>query len=229
MMPEFDLIIFDCDGVVIDSEVISARMLVAELARRGVKIDVPYVVRHFLGRSYPLVIAQIRGEFGVDLPESFEADYRARLLGRFETDLRIIPGIREVLSDLAVPYALATSSSPERVAASLAIVGLSAPFEGRITTSSEVAHGKPAPDIFLKAAQKAGVAPERCLVIEDSGPGVQAGLAAGMTTLHFTGGSHLKEAGVEVRLTTRPDGVIETLPELFHFAPNLKKRTGHVA
>ena len=97
-MTRTDLVIFDCDGVLIDSEVISARMLVAELAGYGVKIDLDYVARHFLGRSYPVVLAQIRGEFGVGLPDGFEADYRARLIRAFAADLRIIPGVREVIA-----------------------------------------------------------------------------------------------------------------------------------
>ena len=99
-MTRTDLVIFDCDGVLIDSEVISARMLVAELAGYGVKIDLDYVARHFLGRSYPVVLAQIRGEFGVGLPDGFEADYRARLIRAFAADLRIIPGVREVIARL---------------------------------------------------------------------------------------------------------------------------------
>jgi beta-phosphoglucomutase-like phosphatase (HAD superfamily) len=88
-----DLVIFDCDGVLIDSEVISARMLIAELAGHGVAIDMPYVARHFLGRSYPVVLQNVRDSFGIDLPYSFEVDYRARLLAAFEADLRVMPGI----------------------------------------------------------------------------------------------------------------------------------------
>ena len=116
--PPIDLVIFDCDGVLIDSEVISARMLVAELAGHGVGIDTDYVARHFLGRSYPVVLSQIRQEFGVQLPEGFEADYRARLITAFAGELRIMPGVRNVLDTLAAPFCLATSSSPERLAQS---------------------------------------------------------------------------------------------------------------
>ncbi|MBT9382888.1 HAD family hydrolase [Pseudooceanicola sp. CBS1P-1] len=188
----FDLVIFDCDGVLIDSEVISARMLVAELALRGIAIDLPYVARHFLGRSYPVVMQQIRQDFGVTLTADFEADYRNRLIAAFESELRIMPGVRAAIEGLRVPYMLATSSSPRRLESSLRIVGLSDLFAGRCVTASEVAHGKPAPDLFLHAAAKAGADPARCLVIEDSLPGLRAGLAAGMTTWQFTGGSHLK-------------------------------------
>uniref|UniRef100_A0A2A3JVY0 Hydrolase n=1 Tax=Alloyangia mangrovi TaxID=1779329 RepID=A0A2A3JVY0_9RHOB len=162
MSQPIELVLFDFDGVVVDSEIISLRMLVAELAQQGVAVDIPYVARHFLGRSYPTVIAQIREEFGITLPEGFEADYRARLIAAFEAEgLKVMPHLREVLARLAVPYGLATSSSPARVASSLAMTGLTEAFEGRITTASEVTRGKPAPDLPLRAAEKAGVPPER--------------------------------------------------------------------
>ena len=123
MNQPIDLVIFDCDGVLIDSEVISARMLVAELATRNVHITMDYVAHHFLGRSYPVVLQQIRKEFGVDLPPEFETAYRASLLSAFEAELRPIDGVREVIENLGVDYCLATSSSPPRLARSLEITG----------------------------------------------------------------------------------------------------------
>jgi HAD superfamily hydrolase (TIGR01509 family) len=188
----YDLIIFDCDGVLIDSEVISARQLIAELAGYGVAIDMAFVTRQFLGRSYPTVLREVRETFGVTLPERFEADYRARLLAAFQTELQVMPGILAALKALRQPYCLATSSSPERLATSLALVGLTEAFHERSFTASEVARGKPAPDLFLHAARTMGAAAARCLVIEDSLTGIRAGLAAGMTVWRFTGGSHLK-------------------------------------
>ena len=187
----FDLIIFDCDGVLIDSEVISARQLIAELAGYGVAIDMAFVTRQFLGRSYPTVLREVRTTFGVTLPDRFEADYRARLLAAFRAELRVMPGVQSALAALTLPYCLATSSSPERLATSLGLTGLTAAFAGRTFTASEVARGKPAPDLFLHAAATTGHAPARCLVIEDSLTGIRAGLAAGMTVWRFTGGSHL--------------------------------------
>ena len=186
------LLIFDCDGVLIDSEVISARQLIAELKGYGVEMDMAFVSRHFLGRSYPVVLKEVREGWGVQLPDRFEADYRARLLAAFERDLTAMPGIRETLRDLAIPYCLATSSSPERMRKSLEITGLSALFQGRAFTASEVARGKPAPDLFLHAAARMGADPAACIVLEDSLNGVCAGLAAGMRVWRFTGGSHLK-------------------------------------
>ncbi len=191
MMPT-DLVIFDCDGVLIDSEVISANMLIAELKDYGVDITLEFVSRHFLGRSYPVVLKEIRERYGVALPDRFEADYRARLLAAFQRDLRVMPHVTDIIARLTCPYCVATSSSPERVTRSLALTGLTATFGADVFTASRVANGKPAPDLFLFTAAQMGVAPDRCLVIEDSLNGVRAGLAAGMQVWRFTGGSHLR-------------------------------------
>jgi len=194
MNAQIELIIFDCDGVLIDSELISARSLISALEDRGVQVNLDYVAEHFLGRSYPVVLAQIRGEFGVELDDTFEEEYRKRLLERFRSELRAMPGIRTLLSSLEIPYCVATSSSPLRVRASLEIVGLTDLMEDRVFTASEVARGKPAPDLFLHAAARMGVTPDRCLVIEDSRNGIRAARAAGMRVWWFHGGSHITEA-----------------------------------
>lgn len=186
------LFIFDCDGVLIDSEVISARQLIEELKGYGVEMDMAFVSRHFLGRSYPVVLKEVREGWGVQLPDRFEADYRARLLAAFERDLKVMPDVVETIRALGIPYCLATSSSPERMRKSLEITGLSALFDGLTFTASEVARGKPAPDLFLHAAARMGADPATCIVLEDSLNGVRAGLAAGMRVWRFTGGSHLK-------------------------------------
>ncbi|WP_068115618.1 HAD family hydrolase [Tropicimonas marinistellae] len=221
-MDSFELVIFDCDGVLIDSEVISAQMLIAELAEYGVAVDRAYVAKHFLGRSYPVVLSQIQADFGIVLPAGFEADYRARLLAAFDADLQVMPGVTETIDRLRVPYCLATSSSPKRLDHTLRIVGLDARFQGRTTTASEVAHGKPAPDLFLRAAEKSGTPPARCLVIEDSVAGIRAALSAGMTVWHFTGGSHLTGLDLPSDPEVRPHRTIETYAEFFDPAPELK-------
>lgn len=223
-MPPIDLVIFDCDGVVIDSEAISARMLVAELAGYGVEIDMGYVARHFLGRSYAVVLDQVRREFGVVLPDGFETDYRARLIDAFRRDLTAMPGVADALRGLGVPYCLATSSSPERVRQSLALVGLTEAFAGRINTASEVANGKPAPDLFLLAAERMGVTPERCLVIEDSRAGVRAGLNAGMKVWRFTGGAHLAGLDLGAGPGPHPHATFASFGDFFHLAPHLARK-----
>lgn len=202
---ELGLVIFDCDGVLIDSEIISARMLIAALEERGVQIDLDYVSRHFLGRSYPTVMKTIRLEFGVDLPPSFEEEYRARLLQAFEDGLQVMPGVTEVLADVGRPWCVATSSSRMRARRSLEIVGLSDIVGERLYTAGDVANGKPAPDLFLHAAARMGVRPETCLVVEDSLNGIRAARAAGMAVWRFTGGSHLAGRNMTEPEDARPD------------------------
>ena len=196
MAQDWDLIIFDCDGVLIDSELLSAEVLIELLAAEGMVLDHDHVRRNFLGRSFPTVAAHIRETLNHPLSADFEALYRARLLARFETELRPMPGIGaalELLRGRGVPVCVATSSSPPRAARSLAIAGLSDAF-AQVFTASQVRHGKPAPDLFLLAARTMKARPARCLVIEDALPGLEAAQAAGMTAVRFTGGSHLARA-----------------------------------
>ena len=187
----FDLIIFDCDGVLIDSEIISADTLIDELAILGIDIDYDYVRTKCLGRSFPTVAKNIRESFDKPLPADFEQRYRSSLLQRFETQLQTTDGIADVLSTLDVPFCVATSSSPPRVARSLELTGLKTFFGDNVFTASQVQNGKPAPDLFLFAAEKMGVDPSRALVIEDSPPGLIAARAAGMAHYAYTGASHL--------------------------------------
>lgn len=215
------LIIFDCDGVLIDSEVISARTLIIDLARHGVVVDRPYVARHFLGRSFPMVRAAIVERLGVDLPEGFEDEYRARLFAAFETELVAMAGAADMLAALKVPFCLATSSSPLRLARSLEIVGLDHVFKGRSFTASEVAHGKPAPDLFLHAAKQMAVDPRHCAVLEDSPTGLAAAVAAGMQVWRFTGGSHMAGIDVELPETLRPHRSFASFHQLRTELPTL--------
>lgn len=219
-----DLIIFDCDGVLIDSEIISARMLVAELDRLGVRIDLPYVARHFLGRSYPTVMATIRREFGLDLPPDFEDRYRTRLLEAFQRDLTIMPGVAEVLTRLDLPFCVATSSSPRRAEMSLRLVGLWDLCGDRLFTASQVARGKPEPDLFLFAADRMGAAPGNCLVIEDSLTGIRAARAAGMAVWRFTGGSHMGPDTPEEPVDARPDLRFASFGGFFQIDPRIRER-----
>ncbi len=218
-----DLVIFDCDGVLIDSEVISANMLIAELRDYGINITLEFVSRNFLGRSYPTVMRDIRERFGVTLPDHFEVDYRARLLAAFSRDLKIMPGVRNVIEGLGVTFCLATSSSPERLTQSLQLAGLDALFGDRAFTASRVARGKPAPDLFLFAAAQMGVAPAQCLVIEDSLIGVRAGLAAGMEVWRFTGGSHLRGLDPSTPPDARAALSFDDFRQFFSLRPSLAR------
>ncbi len=223
-MPPISLIIFDCDGVLIDSEIISARMLIRELAGLGVTIDLPYVTQHFLGRSYPVVMQQIRDDFGLDLPPAFEAAYRERLLAAFEADLHIMPGVAGVLDTVALPFCVATSSSQGRAERSLALVGLGHLAGPRLFTAGAVARGKPAPDLFLHAASTCGADPASCLVIEDSLNGIRAARAAGMAVWRFTGGSHLAGAGGGEGPDATPDRQFDRFADFFSLDPCIRQR-----
>lgn len=213
------LVIFDCDGVLIDSEVLSARILIEEVAAHGVVLTPAYVRDNFLGRSFPTVAQVIRERFALVLPPTFEARYRARLLEQFETDLRTTPGILTLLPRIACLQCVATSSSPPRVARSLAISGLDRHFSD-VFTASLVKTGKPAPDLFLYAAQAMGVDPANCLVIEDSRPGIAAAQAAGMQVLLYTGGSHMQGTAFD---TTPPVQAFEHWDRLEQLYPDLVK------
>ena len=220
----FDLIIFDCDGVLIDSEIISAQMLVDELAGLGVQIDLAYVARHFLGRSYPTVMAVIRKDFGLNLPPEFEDQYRSRLMAAFAQGLTIMPHVADVLNRLTLPFCVATSSSPMRAQRSLQMVGLGHLTGARLFTATMVAHGKPAPDLFLLCAARHAADPARCLVIEDSLNGVRAARAAGMPVWRFTGGSHLKDRALDEPDDARPDRHFTDFATFLTMHPDLQRQ-----
>jgi HAD superfamily hydrolase (TIGR01509 family) len=186
-----ELVIFDCDGVLVDSEIISASVLAAELAGLGVDLDAAFFRARLLGRSFPTVVEEIAEAFSVGLPPDFESRYRATLLTEFERSLRPTEGILRILDSLSVRSCVATSSSPARVARTLEVSNLGRYFGANVFTASEVPRGKPAPDLFLHAAERMGVLPRHCLVIEDSLVGVEAARAAGMGVVRYVGGSHL--------------------------------------
>lgn len=208
-----DLVIFDCDGVLVDSELLSAGVLMGMMTEEGYPLTEEAFRADFLGRSFAAATLRARERFGRPLPEDFESRYRDRLFARLDAELRPMAGVADVLGALLVPFCLATSSSPRRLALSLRASGLAKDFEGRCFTASEVQKGKPAPDLFLHAAARMGVAPDRCLVIEDSELGVRAGLAAGMQVWHFAGGCHVL-AGYRLPAEVVPHRAVPGMPEL---------------
>lgn len=189
-MHDFDLIIFDCDGVVVDSEPLSCACLAEALTRHGIETSLDLVFDRFLGRGFAAVEAHVQATTGASLPAAFREALRADVNAAFTRDLRAIEGIADLLAGLEIPYCLASSSDRARIELSLHLTGLDAAFAGRIFNAEMVARGKPAPDLFLHAAAGMGVDPARCLVVEDSVSGVRAGKAAGMTVWGFTGGGH---------------------------------------
>lgn len=225
---DIGLVIFDCDGVLIDSEVLAVATLAGELRRLGLPVDEAFVHRHFLGRSFPVVRQVIADRFGQALPEGFETRFREHLTQVFARDLLPMPGAEAAVRALTVPFCLATSSTPERLARSLDITGLAPLFAGRSFTASRVARGKPAPDLFLLAAAEMGVAPARCLVLEDAEPGIRAGLAAGMQVWRFTGGSHFQAIAGPEPADARPHRHIASFDEMFEVAPRLRRAPSKV-
>ncbi len=222
MTTKIELVIFDCDGVLIDSEGLSADVLIGALSDLGLTVDFDYFCTNFVGRSFPTVARDIRTTFDVALPEGFEQNYRRDLLAKFAQDLLPTEGVAGMLGALKTPYCVATSSSPARVSNSLNIVKLAHYFGEDVFTASEVKHGKPAPDLFLHAAARMGVDPAHCLVIEDSLPGVEAAIAANMRVLRYTGGAHLAK-----RVLKHADDVpsFDRWPDLFELAPDLLSAT----
>lgn len=212
--PAVSLVIFDCDGVLIDSELLSAGILIEEVSAHGVSLTQSYVRDNFLGRSFPTVAQIIRDRFNLTLPPTFEARYRSRLLERFGSELYTTPGILDLLPQMTCPHCVATSSSPPRVAQSLAITGLDQHFD-HVFTASLVKSGKPAPDLFLYAAAAMGVDPAQCLVIEDSRPGIAAAQAAGMQVLLYTGGSHMSGTAFDTTPPVRAFEAWDMLPQMF--------------
>ena len=191
-MPNYEVLIFDCDGVLVDSEMLSAGVLRAMMAEHAMPLSDAMFRDVFLGRSFINGKARAKVVLNFDLPDDFESQYRERLFVELTEKLRPMPGIEHVLSSLNIPYCVATGSSPKRLALSLEVAGLAKYFDGNRFTASEVANGKPAPDLCYYAASKMNVAPKNCLVIEDSEMGILAAKAAGMEVWHFAGGAHIK-------------------------------------
>jgi HAD superfamily hydrolase (TIGR01509 family) len=187
---DYELVIFDCDGVLVDSEVLSCTCLMRVLARFGLELDLSEIYETFLGRGYSCVVGHYEATTGRPLPDGFAEALRLEVADAFSQSLRPMPEIHDLLRVLDRPSCVASSSLPERLALCLGLTGLDIHFKDRVFSASMVARGKPAPDLFLYAAASLGADPRRTLVIEDSVSGVQAGKAAGMTVWGFTGGSH---------------------------------------
>jgi HAD superfamily hydrolase (TIGR01509 family) len=214
MLP-FDLIIFDCDGVLVDSEVLSCSCLADIFRRHGASLSVEEVTDRFLGRSPSAIEAYWTSARRESVPPNFFEEYRTHLATIFTAELKPMPFAEDVLQSLDKASCVASSSDMDRLKLSLSITGLDIYFEGKTFNSEMVSHGKPAPDLFLHAARAMGYAPTRTLVIEDSITGVRAGKAAGMTVWGFVGGSHCHAGDVGARLASAgADRAFDSLAEL---------------
>ncbi len=184
-MRRFDLIVFDNDGVLVDSEPHAHPVLVRLLGEYGWSITLDESRDRFLGTSIAFVRETAERVLGGPLPSTFEERYRDDLFDAYERGLRAMDGIRTVLEQLDVPFCVASSGTHDRIRRSLCLTGLWEYFDGRAFSAEDVVHGKPAPDLFLHAAASMGVRPDRCVVVEDSRFGIEAAARAGMESVGF--------------------------------------------
>ena len=191
MIDPVRLVIFDCDGVLVDSEPIALRILQERLAALGLHKPDREVVDRFVGRSLAATRETVEQYLGGPVPEGWLEGFAAAVRDAHETQLRPVDGVVEALAgldELGVPACVASSGTHAKIGHSLALVGLADRFAGRVFSATDVAHGKPAPDLFLHAAAVCGAEPAGCLVVEDSRYGVQAARAAGMRAFGYAGG-----------------------------------------
>lgn len=196
MEPRHDLrlIIFDFDGVLADSELLANAVLAEAITELGVPTTTEDSIRHYMGKRFHEVIAAVEHAIGRPLPPDFATAFQQRTLARFQAELRLVEGARAYIEAFPqMPRCIASSSSPDRLAFCLELLGLGDLFGANVFSASQVARGKPHPDIFLHAAERMRTPPSQALVIEDSVGGVQAALAAGMTVIGLLAASHIGE------------------------------------
>jgi len=213
------LVIFDCDGVLVDSEPISLRLLVETLAGAGLRLEPEEVHDRFLGKSLATTREILAAHYGLTLGEDALADMRRRLYAAFRAELRPVPHVAGTLATLPCPFCVASSSQPERIELSLTVTGLWSYFAGRAFSATMVSRGKPAPDLFLYASGSLGYTPSACLVVEDSPAGVTAARSAGMRVVAFTGGSHATTDRHRAEIAAlAPDAIIDDMRDLTEVA-----------
>jgi HAD superfamily hydrolase (TIGR01509 family) len=217
-VPLVRAVIFDCDGVLIDSEVLLSEAELAVLVEEGLVFDPLEYKRRFLGLSYRDALAGLEAEAQRRLGRSLSADFGERVGRRakrlFDEKLRPIAGAAEALGRIRWPKAVASSTSLASLSWKLAKTGLLEPFDGHVYSSDQVARGKPAPDLFLFAAERIGADPSTTIVVEDSANGVRAAKAAGMTALGFVGGAHCAADHEAWLLAAGADGVVGSFAAL---------------
>jgi len=193
-------IIFDFDGVIADSEILANSVLAEQITALGFPVTVEQVLHRYQGTRSTDFAAAIKEGTGNEMPPVFKQEWEQATLARLEADLEEVNGAREFIRKwVSIPHCIASSSSPRRLSVSLEKLGLTEDFGANVFSADSVSRSKPFPDIFLLAAEKLGVAPTNCVVIEDSANGVRAGIAAGMTTIGLCAAGHIRE-GHEAKL-----------------------------
>ena len=184
-MASVNLVIFDCDGVLVDSERITNIVFAEMLNELGIPVTLEDMFEQFVGNSMSYCLQSIKGLLGKPVPEEFVPEYIDRTAIALSKNLKAVDGITEVLNELRIPYCVASSGTHEKMQMTLGITNLLSYFEVKIFSVTEVQRGKPYPDVFLYAAERMGVQPDNCVVVEDTPIGVRAGLAAGMKVFGY--------------------------------------------
>jgi HAD superfamily hydrolase (TIGR01509 family) len=211
------LVIFDCDGVLIDSEVIFGRVLGECLIAADFPTTIDEAMALGFGKDRLTLTAEVKTRFGRTLPDGFFETMRARVDMAFERELRPIPGVEQLLAALPGRRCVASNSHLERVRHALAVTRLLPLFDPHVFSASQIARGKPAPDLFLFAARQLGAVPEECVVVEDSLTGVEAASAAGMPVVGFCGGSHCPDGHADRLIAAGCSRVFAGMPDLADF------------
>ena len=218
------LLIFDCDGVLVDSEVIAHQTLLDALAPLGFTMSLQEAYAVFAGRSLQDTLGVIERQIGRALPEDFLPRSRDLLFERFRAALQPVAGVKEAIAALPCRRCVASSSAPDRLHLALDVTGLAPLFGEQVFSATQVAHGKPAPDLFLLAARTMNTAPARCIVVEDSTLGIEAGRAARMQVVGFAGASHATEDLAQRLSAAGAHRVIRSMRELPRCVETLKMR-----
>ena len=206
-----EAVIFDCDGTLVDSELLANEVLVEYATGFGVPITLEEALECYVGGRMADCVKDMERRLGSKLPASFVPELRARTAEVFRQRLQAMEGAAEMLATLRVPCCVASSGPSEKIELSLRLTGLLSRFEGRIFSAYEIGYWKPDPRLLLHAAQAMGVPPERCAVVEDSLPGIRAGLAAGMTTFAFRWRGALPDKAIALARLQDLPGLIASL------------------
>jgi HAD superfamily hydrolase (TIGR01509 family) len=212
-----DLVIFDCDGVLVDSELIFARVLAECLIAVDFPTTIDEAITLGFGKNRTTLSAAVAAQFRRALPDTFFETFAARSASAFEQELLPVPGVEDLLAASSVPRCVASNGRLDRVRQRLTVTRLLPFFDPHVFSASQVAYGKPAPDLFLFAAQRLGAAPEDCIVVEDSIPGVEAAVAAGMPVVGFCGGGHCPDGHADRLIAAGSSRVFAKMPDLAVF------------
>ena len=210
----FSLVIFDCDGVLVDSEILSAEVEAEALSHLGVPVTSQDVMNSFLGLTQAELERKFERDYGIRLPPDHAQTTSQMLRKAYLTRLDPVPGVRKVIEELAIPFCVASNSPPSKLGLGLSVTNLFELVYPNIFCSKLVARGKPAPDLFLYAAKTMGADPARAVVVEDSVVGIKAAKAAGMLAIGFVGGLHHMPPSDQALIAAGADHIAQTMEDV---------------